>query len=104
MSAFPARLKRAFPGHAVRTVTEVGWKSAKDVPLLELAGKSYDVFVTVDRRFARQADISRYQIGVLIVRVPNNRFESFFPFFPELVSAAERVKSGQVIQLGGVGR
>ncbi|SPE36884.1 hypothetical protein SBA6_600015 [Candidatus Sulfopaludibacter sp. SbA6] len=40
----PARLKRAFPGHAVQTVTETEWRTSKDGPLLTFAQKRFDVF------------------------------------------------------------
>ena len=49
-----AGVKAAFAGHEIKTVTEAGWRGAKDGPLLALAQKSFDVFVTIDRRFGRQ--------------------------------------------------
>ena len=33
LECVPARLKRAFPGHAVQTVTESEWRTRKDGPL-----------------------------------------------------------------------
>ena len=42
-------VKAAFSGHIVKSVTEVGWRSRKDGPLLALAQEEFDVFVTIDR-------------------------------------------------------
>ena len=61
----PARLKRAFPGHAVRTVTESGWRTSKDRPLLTFAQERFDVFVTVDRQLEIENDLTRFRLGSL---------------------------------------
>jgi len=96
----PARLRRAFPGHAVKTVTECGWRSGKDFGLLEFAEKTFDVFVTVDRRLPQQNDLSRYRLGFVIASVLNNRLEAFEPIFEDLNRAAESVKPGEIIFVG----
>jgi hypothetical protein len=95
----PARLRRAFPGHAVPTVSEMGWRSSKDATLLMLAEKSFDVFVTVDRRLSVDNDLSRYRLGFIVVAVLNNRLESFEPIFDRLKQAAETVKPGGMINV-----
>ena len=77
----PGRLKQAFPGHAVQTVTETGWRSSKDGPLLSFAEDRFDVFVTVDRRLEAQNDLGKLKLGVVIARVPNNRLDGFVPIF-----------------------
>ena len=48
-----AGVKAAFPGHAVRTVTEISWRGSKDDLLLARAENLFDVFVTIDRRLER---------------------------------------------------
>jgi hypothetical protein len=93
----PARLRRAFPGHAVKTVTECGWRSGKDLALLAYAEETFDVFVTVDRGLPRQNDLPRYRLGFVIAGVPNNRLEAFEPLFERLKIAAESVKPGEMI-------
>jgi hypothetical protein len=93
----PARLRRAFPGHAVRTVTDPGWRSSKDAALLVFAEKTFDVFLSVDRRLSIENDLSQYRLGFVIATVPNSRLESFEPIFERLRQAAENVKPGEVI-------
>jgi predicted nuclease of predicted toxin-antitoxin system len=46
-------VKRAFNGHLVKTVNEIGWRSIKDGPLLMFAQDEFDVFVTIDRNLER---------------------------------------------------
>ena len=96
----PARLRRAFPGHAVKTVTECGWRSGKDFALLAYAENTFDVFVTVDRRLAQDHDLSRYRLGFVVATVSNNRLEAFEPIFERLNLAAESVRPGGVIVAG----
>ena len=74
----PARLKRAFPGHAVRSVTEAGWSAIKDGPLLSFAQDRFDVFVTVDRRLETQNELGKFKLGFIIARVPNNRLAGVY--------------------------
>jgi predicted nuclease of predicted toxin-antitoxin system len=95
----PARLKGAFPGHAVQTVTECGWRSGKDSPLLTFAQTKFDVFVTVDRRLEIEHNLGEFRIGFIVVHVPNNRLESFVPIFDQLRTAVESVGLGRVLHI-----
>ena len=69
-------VKAAFPGHAVKTVSEIGWHSAKDGPLLAYAQERFDVFVTIDRKLERQHNLKELKLGFVLARVPNNKIES----------------------------
>jgi hypothetical protein len=92
-------LKRAFPGHAVRTVTESGWRTSKDRPLLTFAQERFDVFVTVDRQLEFENDLTRFRLGFIIARVPNNRLDGFEVIFQELEAAAKTVRAGEVLHV-----
>ena len=93
----PVRLRRAFPGHAVQSVTDTEWRTSKDGPLLAFAQKHFDVFVTVDRSLATQNDLTKFLLGFIIARVPNNRLDGFEPIFEMLNAAAGRIRPGEVI-------
>lgn len=96
----PARVRRAFPGHVVRTVPEAGWHSTKDGTLLSLAEANYDVFVTVDRKLERGFD--QHRIGlVVVINIGGNRLDFFLPLFGELLHAVETVTPGEVIHVSG---
>ena len=95
----PSRLKKAFPGHAVKTVTEAGWRTSKDGPLLEFAEGRFDVFVTVDRRLETENDLSGFGLGFIIARVPNNRLDSFEPILDELCAAVDNVRRGEIVHV-----
>ena len=91
-----AGVKAAFAGHAVKTVSEIGWRKTKDGPLLAYAQDRFDVFVTIDRSLERQQDLQRLRLGFVVARVPSNEIVSYRPIFAALREAAERVKTGDV--------
>ena len=95
----PARLKNAFLGHAVQSVTQTGWRTSKDGPLLSFAQGRFDVFVTVDRKLELQNDLSKFKLGFIIARVPNNRLDGFEPIFDQLQAAAEKIRPGEVLHV-----
>jgi len=95
----PARLKRAFPGHAVQSVTETEWRASKDGPLLVYAQDRFDVFVTVDRRLETQNDLGKFKLGFILARVPNNRLDGFVPIFEQLNAAAAKVRRGEIVHV-----
>ena len=94
-----AELKAAFPGHAVKTVAEIGWRGSKDAPLLEHAQKSFEVFVTIDRKLEHHVSSSTLKMGVIVAHVSSNEIRSYQPIFTALLQAAGRVKAGEVIHI-----
>ncbi len=94
-----AGVKAAFPGHAVKTVREMGWQGSKDGPLLAYAQDSFDVFVTIDRKLERQHDLKKLRMGVVVARIPSNEIVAYQPIFAALLKAATGVKAGEVIHV-----
>ncbi len=94
-----AGVRKAFAGHAVRTVSESGWRSTKDAALLLLAENGFDVFVTIDRNLARQNNLKTLRLGFIVALVPNNKITSYQPIFAELKASAEAVRMGEVIHV-----
>ena len=92
-----AGLRAAFQGHAVKTVTEIGWRSSEDGPLLNYAQGQFDVFVTIDRNLEHQQNLKKFNLGFIVVRAPSNEIISYRPIFVPLQEAAEVVRAGQVI-------
>lgn len=89
-------MRVAFPGHAVKTVTEAGWRSS---PLLAFAERHFDVFVTIDRKLERQYNLSNLRLGFVIARVANNTLAAYLPVFVQLREAVERVRPGEVLHV-----
>jgi len=83
----------------VRTVSQAGWRSTKDSPLLTLAESNFDVLVTIDSRMEREARLADYQLGFVIVWVPGNQLRHYEPLFEQMCKAAESVKPGEIIHI-----
>ena len=90
---------KAFPGHAVKTVAQTGWRSTEDGPLLILAQEQFDVFVTIDSNLEHQQNLKTFSLGFVIVRVWSNEITCYQPLFAKLKQAAENVRPGQVIHI-----
>lgn len=92
-----ACLRTAFPGHIVKTVSEIGWRGTEDGLLLEFAQTEFDVFVTVDRNLERQNDLKKFLLGFVVVRVRSNEINAYRPIFSHIQEAAQRVRSGEIV-------
>ena len=94
------RVRNAFPNHEVQTVIEMGWGGITNGKLMALAQQSFDVFLTVDQNLEYQQNLAKLTLGLVVVTVPDNNIKYFKPIFPELLTAAESVRAGQVIHIG----
>ena len=94
-----AGVKAAFFGHSVKTVAEMGWRGLGDHLVLTRAEGSFDAIVTIDRKLEHQQNIPRFRVGIVVVRVPNNRIESYLPLFPALLDAVISVKIGEMLHV-----
>jgi predicted nuclease of predicted toxin-antitoxin system len=90
------RLRLAFPGAHVKTVTEMGWRSLTNGRLLREAIGQFDVFVTLDRNLSFQNPVEELPIGILVLKTPFNDLATYRPQFAAIRDAAFRTKPGQV--------
>jgi len=92
-----AGIKEALPGHEVSTVSEIGWRTSKDGPLLAFAHTRFDVFITVDRNLPYQQNVKVLKMGVIVVRVQSNQIDSYKPVLAVLQKVIKTVQPGEVI-------
>src|SRR5436305_12564871 len=93
------RVKLLFSAHQVATVHERGWDALEDGPLLALARDEFDVLVTIDGSLEFQQDLSKYQLGVIVVHVPKNQLVHYRVVHKELLAAIENVRPGAAIHV-----
>lgn len=88
------RLRLAFPGHEVKTVAEMGWRSLSNGRLLAAAqSEFFDTFVTLDQNLGYQ---NRPMLAVLVIRTPFNDLAFYRPHFTRIRDAVVQVKVGEV--------
>ena len=93
------RIKRLFPDHYVRTVHEMGWDQLADGPLLVRAQEHFDVLISIDRGLEFQQNLSRLQLGVIIVVVPKNQLSYYEALTEQLLVNLDEVLPGRVLHV-----
>jgi predicted nuclease of predicted toxin-antitoxin system len=90
------RLRLAFPGDAVKTVAEMGWRSLTNGWLMKEAAPHFDVFVTLDQNLQFQNPSGSYSLGFVILITRFNHLAAYQPQFAEIRDVVRRTKPGQV--------
>lgn len=80
------------------SASRVGRK--KNGELLDLAEPLFDVLVTLDTNVQYQQNLAGRKIAVVVLHSSSNRLEHLRQYFPECVSAIQKIKPGQVFQVG----
>jgi predicted nuclease of predicted toxin-antitoxin system len=94
----PRRLKRELVGHDARTAPEMGRASKSNGELLALAAAEFSVFLTSDRNFSHQQNLSAFDIAVVVLVAASNRID---PMVPRILEACATVKAGAATLVGG---
>lgn len=96
----PADLVAELTAHDVRTVGQMRWKGINNGELLMLAARQFDVPISMDKNMPVEQDLSRYAIGLVLVRAPSNRIESLRPLVPAIERALSAVRPGTMQRAG----
>lgn len=93
----PRKLRRDLAEFFVRTAQEQGWSALKNGALLREASTSFDVLVTIDQNVRHQQNVTRFNIGMVAIEVPDTRLMYLRELLPELRAAITRVRPGEII-------
>ena len=93
----PRKLRRDLPKFFIRTAQEEGWAAFKNGDLLKRASAKFDVFVTIDQRMRYQQNMSQFEIGIVVIEVPDTRFIQLRALVPQLDEAIEAVTVREVL-------
>jgi len=97
----PRRFKSNLAGHECITVPEAGLAGTKNGQLLTLAQeRAFEVFLTIDRGFEFEQNLSGMSIAVMIVRAKSNRTRDLLPHAPACLAALDSIKPGELIRIG----
>ena len=86
---------RELPGHAVKTVPQMGWAGIKNGQLLALAEAEFDVFITVDRNLSFQQNLPQFDMAVIVLHALSNRLTDLKPLAPKILAILDSVVKGQ---------
>ena len=91
----PRPLRRAFPGHDVRTIPEMGWAGKKNGELLALmAADGFEVLLTVDRGIRHQQNLAAAGVAVVVMVAATNRLPDLLPLAPAVEAALVGIRPG----------
>jgi len=91
-----AGIKKAFPGHTIQTVPEVGWSGIKNGKLLALIAGQFDVFLTIDQNIRHQQNLADLPFAILFVSVPNNMIDSYLSLFELMRETTQNIRPGEI--------
>jgi predicted nuclease of predicted toxin-antitoxin system len=87
-------------GHKSLTVQEAGWGGKQNGELLKPAETDFDLLVTVDTNLRYQQNLEGRRIAVVILQSSSNRLDHLRQYFPACVLAVEKIKPGEIVQVG----
>ena len=95
----PRKLRRELAEFTVRTVQEEGWTSFRNGELLSRAQHAFDALLTADRRLQYQQNISRFDIGVVVIVTVELRLRRIVAAREEIRHALARIGPGEVLSV-----
>ena len=96
----PRPIRRAFTGHEVRTVAEMGWSGKENGELLALIVESnFGALIKVDRNLRYQQNIRAVGIAILVLIAPSNRMEDLLPLAPAVLRVLANIQPGQLFEI-----
>ena len=81
----PRKLKNFFGEYEVKTVSEMGWSGKKNSELLQLLqSNSFDILITADKNLRFQHPITKFKVGVILLKANNNRLQTLKQLIPKI--------------------
>jgi hypothetical protein len=88
----PRQLAPLLVGHECQMVVGMGWGGVKNGKLLALAEKHFDVFITVDKGFAHEQNLAKFNLAIFLLRASRNSLKRLQPLVPAVIKAAHHPK------------
>mgnify|MGYP006966941567 CR=1 FL=1 len=93
-ACLPVQFKDQIPWENVKTTRELGWHKLNNGALLKIAEKEFDVLITMDKSIPNQQYLSKFRMGVIILRARTNRLMDLLPLVSEIINQLSNVKPG----------
>lgn len=87
------------PEHSVFTTQDLGWRGLPDHILLERLQDHCEAFITIDRGFEHEHNLSSLRFGIVVVHVPRNRMSYYEALREKIINALSGVKPANVLHV-----
>ena len=57
------------------------------------------MLITVDRKLSREQKLADFEIGVMVMLAPSNRFEDLEPLIPGVIDGLRAIKPGEAVEV-----
>ncbi len=95
----PRELADELVGHEVGTVQEAGWAGISNGELLEKVSRSFEVFLTIDKRIESEQKVPE-DVALVTVVAHSNRIQDLRPLLPELLRVISETPPGKSARVG----
>ncbi|HXE05316.1 MAG TPA: hypothetical protein VN579_04960 [Bryobacteraceae bacterium] len=94
-------LRHAIAGHVCQTCRFAGFKGLTNGKLLTAAENAgFNVIVTVDLNIQHQQTLHERALALVILQAPTTGLDDLLPLVPELLTAVEVAKPGEIVRIG----
>ena len=93
----PRKLRRDLPEFFIRTAQEESFSGFKNGELLGRVSTLFQVLVTLDQGMQYQQNLRQFDLGLVVIDIPDTRLEFIRELLPEIRDAIQRVSPGEVI-------
>ena len=82
----------------------MGWETLRNGKLLAEAGRSLDVFLTVDKNIKNQQNRATLPVAVIVLLASKNTPAVLRPFAPVVERVLLSIRRGQLIEIDATGK
>jgi hypothetical protein len=93
----PAPLRTVLTAHAVSTAYEMGWTELDNGALLKATEEKFDALITTDKQLQYQQRLKGRRLAILIL--PSTSWPKIQLYLPQVISAVDGLKPGEVREL-----
>ena len=96
----PDDLKYEFKNMDIYSVNDMKWNSKKNGELLTLmVENNFDVLITLDKNLKFQQNLSKFDIRIICLKVPDSRIETSKPFVPRIIEILRSNSQDKYIEI-----
>jgi hypothetical protein len=94
----PHALRDEIPGHAVFTLSYMGWSAMRNGQLLESASAAgLEAMLTMDASIPHQHDITRLPVAVIVLSAASNDIADIRPLIPAVLNVLSSLVPATVV-------
>lgn len=84
----------------IYTVNDMGWNALENGELISaMQEQSFDCLLTSDKNLQYQQNLSKYNMGFIILNVKNNNYETILPLVDKIKDVLAQDSGSRIIEI-----